>query len=104
MSYHEHWADAMNLDEEAYEDKLVEIKARIDELRILLSEAPSHEMRDIMDEIKGLERMINCRCDGYDICNPCLNMDRRERYGDNIHDVDCACNECNGYGYTGADY
>jgi len=39
-------------------------------------------------------------------CNACLQVHRMERYGSDIHDVNCICNDCT-YGpdgYPRADY
>ena len=42
--------------------------------------------------------------DGDEDCYECLQEWRRNRYGDNIHNTDCACNSCRGVEYRGADY
>lgn len=44
-----------------------------------------------------LERMAFCECDpdGYgDACYTCLQVYRRARYGWDIHNTDCVCNQC----------
>jgi DNA repair exonuclease SbcCD ATPase subunit len=41
---------------------------------------------------------------GRDDCPICLQEHRMERYGADIHDVRCVCNECNNIGYGRSDY
>jgi len=96
----DNWRDYDN-DWENTEQQLIK---ELEVLRESLIDAPTYEMKKIINRIKEIETMLGCDCDGYDICNSCLNKYRREKYGDNIHDVECMCNECNGYGYRGADY
>ena len=49
------------------------------------------------NEHDRLERMAYCECDpdGYgDKCYTCLQVYRRARYGWDIHNTDCVCNQC----------
>lgn len=49
-----------------------------------------------------LRNQMKCTCDWeYEEADPdclaCLNQYRNERYGYDVHDVQCGCNACNGY-------
>ena len=105
MSYYVHWADAMDLSEEEMEDMMKELEKEFEELsNINLDILDSDIKRKIQKRIEAIRAMLFCRCDGYEICNACLDERRYERYGYDTHSVDCVCNDCNGYGYRGADY
>ncbi len=55
--------------------------------------------RFFQNEHDALERTAYCECDGYDSrCYICLQIFRRARYGWDIHNTDCVCNECT-YGH-----
>lgn len=58
-------------------------------------------IRTIEKKIIKLRNQVNCTCDWeYGEADPdciaCLNQYRNDRYGYDIHDVECACNDCNG--------
>lgn len=63
------------------------------------------ELGEIEDEeIRLPERQSLHTCqEGDEECNECLEEWRRERYGSDIHDSRCVCNECSGWGFR-ADY
>jgi len=51
----------------------------------------------VQDIYNGLERLAFCECDRDtygDCCYYCLQVARRNRYGFQIHNTDCVCNEC----------
>ncbi len=48
-----------------------------------------------------------CECDMHsDTCDVCLQIHRMKRYGSDIHDARCVCNDCTHgpYGYPRSDY
>jgi len=64
-------------------------------------------LKSLLKETKiTYHRMVNenrCICDkeygeSNPDCSACLNQYRNERYGPDIHDVECVCNECRGFG------
>jgi len=88
---------------------------------IAMLEEDAQRIREVMDSvgtsyikdyleatISTIERKViklrnlkNCTCDWeYGEADPdciaCLNQWRNDRYGYDIHNVDCACNDCNG--------
>ena len=74
--------------------------------------------KEVMKTIKKLRNKViemnneaRCTCDweygeSDPDCIACLNQWRNERYGYDVHDVDCMCNDCTygSYGYPRADY
>tara|TARA_R110000824_G_scaffold3689_5_gene17447 strand:+ start:860 stop:1294 length:435 start_codon:yes stop_codon:yes gene_type:complete len=59
---------------------------------------------DYLNSGPGEEAQTKHTCqDGDEECNECLEEWRRNRYGDDIHDTRCVCNECQGWGFR-ADY
>lgn len=76
-----------------------------------IKEALEAAIRTIENETIKLRNQMRCTCDWeYGEADPdclaCLNQYRNERYGYNVHDVECACNDCTygPYGYPRADY
>ena len=90
--------------------------------QIAMMEEDAQRIREVMDSvgtsyikdyleatISTIERKViklrnlkNCTCDWeYGEADPdciaCLNQWRNDRYGYDIHDVNCACNDCNGF-------
>jgi hypothetical protein len=102
--YYEHWAEDIELEKgEEIEDaiKRVQKEAReeLDQLLMLdLNLLEESVKTPIQERINTLEILLFCECDGYEICNACLNKSRRERYGYDIHNINCVCNDCNGWG------
>ncbi len=40
-------------------------------------------------------KRAKCKCDpGYYTCDACVNVYRREHYGQSIHNIECVCNAC----------
>jgi len=67
-----------------------------------IKEALEAAIRTIENETIKLRNQMKCTCDWeYGEADPdclaCLNQYRNERYGYDVHDVECACNDCNGY-------
>lgn len=67
-----------------------------------IKEALEAAIRTIENETIKLRNEMKCTCDWeYEEedpdCLACLNQYRNERYGYDVHDVECACNDCNGY-------
>ena len=67
-----------------------------------IKEALEAAIRTIENQTVKLRNQVKCTCDWeYEEADPdclaCLNQYRNERYGYDVHDVECACNDCNGY-------
>ena len=89
------------------------IELSISELKVIssrIAEAGVVVSRDMKSLLRATKleyyRMVNsnlCICDKeYGEANPdcvaCLDQYRNERYGPDIHNVNCVCNECRGFG------
>lgn len=63
---------------------------------------PKAIKRTTQKEYDKIEKELKCTCDGYNDseCYICLQTWRRERYGWDIHNTDCVCNECQPIGYS----
>lgn len=101
---YDNWRDSLDSEEEvlAAEEKIIEEIEVLEQMsRMTKNEAI---ISAIDSEIHKLRSLLYCDCDGYEICNRCLSDARRERYGDHLHDIDCACCGDNSLPYRGADY
>ena len=92
--------------------QLSAVHLSIEELGVISSRmtAVGVVSRDIKSLLKATKleyhRMVNenlCTCDKeYGEADPecvaCLDQYRNERYGPDIHNVNCVCNECRGFG------
>jgi len=106
------------LTEEEIQEKIDEAKdethKELDAVKALMEEPfyknlPKESKRIIEKEYNRLEILLYCECDEYERnpdCYICLQTYRRERYGFNVHNTDCMCNDCTygPYGYPRADY
>ena len=101
------WEDAQTLQEEIYK-----LEHSLDKIK---NESVRKEVEKTLKELNNkVIKMTNrarCTCDWEygerdPDCLPCLNQYRNERYGYNVHDVECCCNDCTygAYGYPRADY
>ena len=66
-------------------------------------------LKELDNKVIEMTNQANCICDweygeSNEDCMACLNQWRNERYGYDVHDVECVCNDCTGIGYRGADY
>ena len=70
-----------------------------EETRALKKQLRQYKHRAKMKKYKEETKDLHT-CDEWDNndCPICLQEHRMERYGADIHDVRCICNECNGYG------
>ena len=88
------------------ESRLTDIEDQEDKDRLIA------ELRREIERLKlrqlRVKRQEQCECEHMppedQPCNSCLNQWRNERYGSNVHDVECVCDQCSGFGYRGADY
>ena len=66
------------------------------------------EIEKLKLEQLRVKRQEQCECEHMlpedQPCNACSNQWRNERYGSDVHDVECVCDQCRGVGYRGADY
>jgi len=68
-------------------------------------------LKELNNKVIKMINLAKCTCD-WDYgeedpnCKACLNEWRNERYGYDVHDVECCCNDCTygAYGYPRADY
>ena len=83
-------------------DKLISAQAELRRVKV-----DSRAMNAAVKAAKlEFQRMVNvnrCTCDKeYGEADPdcvaCLDQYRNERYGPDIHNVNCVCNECRGFG------
>jgi len=103
--------DAGKTDEEIEEIRQEREKSLTEKLNNLISfmntdmykKLPQAVKKTTQKEYDRIERELKCTCDGYNDseCYICLQVWRRARYGWDVHNTDCACNECTygGYGY-----
>ena len=114
---YEQWVDEGLTDEEIRE----KIEARkdttlkeLDAIKLLMEEPfyknlPKEAKKPIENAYSNLEVLLYCECDEYETnpdCYICLQRHRRSRYGFNVHNTDCMCNDCTygQYGHPRADY
>ncbi len=84
---------------DGYEEELEELLQELSEVK-----ADNRRLRNEKEMREYRENNENNHiCDEYgdNDCPVCLQIWRMERYGSDVHDARCQCNECNGYGYRG---
>lgn len=56
---------------------------------------PRETQRMLEKQYNDAYKRANCKCDpGYYTCDACVNVYRREQYGQHIHNIECVCNAC----------
>jgi len=101
------WEDAQTLQEEIYklENSLDKIKNES------VRKEVEKTLKKLNNKVIEMTNQARCTCDWEygekdPDCMACLNQWRNERYGYDVHDVECCCNDCTygAYGYPRADY
>lgn len=103
----------------AIPEEIEMLNEEIQRIREVINSVSSHSIKEALEaairtiesQTIKLRNQVKCTCDWeYEEADPdclaCLNQYRNERYGYNVHDVECSCNDCTygSYGYPRADY
>ncbi len=94
----------------AIPEEIEMLNEEIQRMREVINAVSSHSIKEALEaaiqvienQTIKLRNQVKCTCDWeYEEADPdclaCLNQYRNERYGYDVHDVECAWNDCNGY-------
>ena len=64
----------------------------------IFKQLPKESQQVVEQDYNRLEQIMYCVCqdDPYADCYICLQVHRRNRYGFDVHNTDCMCNDCTG--------